>query len=61
MEIKKGDITFKVKENKRTWLLSTEIGAVTANFSIEKTLCRDIKEVERFVLENDIGGENGKD
>ncbi len=54
MTITKGEKTFSVKENKKSWTVSRNVSGVALSVNVPKELCRDFESLAQYVRENDL-------
>lgn len=54
MTIEKNDKTYKVKENKASWTVSTTIGCVDVTYNVPKADCPTIDALKAYVAASEL-------
>lgn len=54
MTITKGEKTFSVKENKKSWTVSRNVSGVALSVNVPKELCPNFESLTQYVQSNDL-------
>ncbi len=54
MTITKGEKTFSVKENKKSWTVSRNVSGVALSINVPKELCQNFESLVQYVQANDL-------
>lgn len=54
MIIEKGEKMYSVRENKRSWSVSVDIGKLRTTYSVPKEICKDADELKSYIMQEKL-------